>query len=88
VIKDRLSYGRKAPLQASKRERKRGSDLTWTLRGMSAPEWVVENCPGSATSLAVRCKGTRDGKPIDEIRYYVTSLRTSAKVLLLHVWDR
>ena len=27
MIKDRLTYGRKAPLQASKRERKRGRDL-------------------------------------------------------------
>ena len=37
VIKDRLTYGRKTPWQASKRERKRGRDLTWTLRGMPAP---------------------------------------------------
>jgi hypothetical protein len=67
LIKDRLSYGRKALWQASKRERARGRDLTWTLRGMSAPEWVVENWPGSATILAARCKGTRDGRPINEI---------------------
>ena len=33
---------------------------------MPAPEWVMENWPGSATILAVRCKGTRDGKPVDE----------------------
>ena len=43
VIKDRLTYGRKAPLQASKRERKHGRDITWTLRTMPAPDWVVEN---------------------------------------------
>jgi hypothetical protein len=42
VIHDRLTYGRKAPLQASRRERKRGRDLTWTLRGMPALDWVVE----------------------------------------------
>ena len=88
VIRDRLVYGRKAPLQARKHERKRGRDLTWTLRGMPAPEWVAENWPGSATVLAVRCQGTRDGKPVDETRYYVTSLRTSAKALLQHVRDR
>ena len=88
VICDRLTYGRKAPWQASKRERKRGRDLTWTLRGLPAPAWVMENWPGSATILAVRCKGTRDGKPVDEIRYYVSSLRTGAKALLLHVRDR
>ncbi|MCP9909024.1 hypothetical protein KBZ15_03710 [Cyanobium sp. BA20m-p-22] len=33
VIKDRLSYGRKAPWQSSNRERKPSRDLTWTLRG-------------------------------------------------------
>ncbi len=69
VIHNRLAYGRKAPWQASRRERKRGRDLTWTLRGMPAPEWVVENWPGSATILAVRCKGLRHGKAVDETRY-------------------
>ena len=88
MIKDRLTYGRKAPWQASKRERKRGRDLTWTLRGMPAPAWVMENWPGSATILAVRCKGTRDCKHVDETRYYVSSLRTGAEALLQHVRDR
>jgi len=87
LIKDRLTYGRKPPLQTSKRERKHGRDITWTLRAMPAPEWVVENWPGSATVIAVRGKGSRDGKPTDETRYYVfaertyrcdTSLRTGA----------
>ena len=78
VIKARLTFSRKAPLQASKRERKHGRDITWTLRAMPAPEWVVENWPGSATVIAVRGKGSRNGKPTDETRYYVTSLRTSA----------
>jgi len=55
---------------------------------MPAPEWVAENWPGSATILAVRCKVTRDGNPTYETRYYVTSLRTSAKALLQHVRDR
>ena len=88
MIKDRLTYGRNTPWQASKRERKRGRDLTWTLRGIPAPAWVVENWPGSATILEVRCKGTRDAKPVDETRYYVSSLRTGAEALLQHVRDR
>ena len=83
--------------ETSRRERKRGRDLRWTLRGMPAPEWVTENWPGSATILAVRCKGIREGEPIDETRYYVfaertdrcdTSLRATAKTLLQHVRDR
>ena len=48
----------------------------------------TSNWPGSATILAVRCKGRRDGKPVDETRYYVTSLRTTATALLQHVRDR
>jgi predicted transposase YbfD/YdcC len=38
--------------------------------------------------IAVRSHGIRDGKPTDEIRYDVTSLRTGAKALLRHVRDR
>lgn len=33
-IHDRLIYGRKALWQVSHRERKRGCDLTWSLRGL------------------------------------------------------
>ena len=55
---------------------------------MAAPEWVVENWPGSATILAVRCEGRREGEPVDETHCYVTSLRTTAKPLLQHVRDR
>jgi predicted transposase YbfD/YdcC len=88
VIKDRLTYGRRVPLQTSKREVDHGRDITWTLQGMPAPEWVVENWPGSATLIAVRSKGIRDGKPTDETHYYVSSLRTGAKALLRHVRER
>ena len=55
---------------------------------MPPPEWVVEQWPGSATIIAVRSHGFREGKPTDETRYYVTSLRTSAKSLLQQVRDR
>jgi len=67
---------------------KRGRDITWTLRAMPAPEWVVEQWPGSATIIAVRSHGIGDGKPTDETRYYVSSLRTGAKALLRHVRER
>lgn len=55
---------------------------------MAAPEWVVEQWPGSATIIAVHSHGIRDGKATDETRYYVTSLRTGAKALLRHDRDR
>ena len=55
---------------------------------MPAPDWVVEQWPGSATIIAVRSHGTREGKPQDETRYYVTSLRTGAKALLKAIRQR
>jgi hypothetical protein len=68
------------PFQATKRERKRGRDLRWTLRGMPAPEWVAENWPASATILAVRCKGVREGEPIENSWHWpgVTQLKEDA----------
>ncbi len=36
----------------------------------------------------MRSQGTRDGRRVDETRYYVTSLRTSAKALLRQVRNR
>ena len=53
VIVDRL-----VPFQASKREGKRGRNLTWTLRGMPAPPWVIKNWPGSATILPGALQGS------------------------------
>lgn len=55
---------------------------------MLAPEWVMEQWLGSATIIAVRSQGTREGKLQDEIRYYVSSLRTGAKALLRAVRQR
>ena len=69
MIRDRLTYGRRIPWSASKRETKRGRDITWELRAMPAPEWVTEQWPGSETIIVVRSHGTRDGKPQDETRY-------------------
>lgn len=88
VIRDQLIYGGKPPLQARKHERKHGRDLTWTLRGMAAPEWVEENWPAGAMVPAVHCQGSRGGKLVHEIRYFVTSMRTRAKALLQHLRDR
>ena len=71
MIRDRLTYGRRIPWRTTKREIKRGRDITWSLRAMPAPEWVMEQWPSSATIIAVRSHGTREGKPQDETRYYV-----------------
>jgi predicted transposase YbfD/YdcC len=65
-----------------------GRDITWTLRAMPATAWVVEHWPGSATIISVRSQGIREGRTVDETRYYATSLRTSADALLRHVRQR
>jgi predicted transposase YbfD/YdcC len=88
LIRDRLAYGRRIPWRTSKREIKRGGDITWDLRAVPAPEWVMEQWPGSATIIAVRSRGTRVGKPQEETRYYVSSLRTGAKALLRAIRQR
>ena len=88
MIRDRLTYGRRIPWRTTKREIKRGRDITWTLRAMPAPEWVMEQWPGSATIIAVRTHGTRECKPQDETRYYVSSLRTGAKAMLKAIRQR
>lgn len=49
---------------------------------MPVPAWVMEYWPCRATMLVVRCKGIREGKPVDETRYFVSSLRTGAEALL------
>ena len=88
MIRDRLTYGRRIPWRTTKREIKRGRDITWTLRAMPAPEWVMEQWQGSATIIAVRTHGTREGKPQDETRYYVSSLRIGAKAMLKAIRQR
>jgi hypothetical protein len=55
---------------------------TWTMSDIPAPAWVMENWPGRATMLAVCCKGILEGKPVDDTRYFVSSLRTGAEALL------
>jgi predicted transposase YbfD/YdcC len=88
LIRDRLTYGKRVPFQASASERGHGRESTWTLRAVEAPTMIKEIWPGSALIISVKSAGTREGRAINETRYYVTSLRTTAKALLQHVRDR
>lgn len=88
LIRDRLTYGKQVPFQARVSECGYGRTSTWTLRAMEAPTTIKEIWPGSALIISVRSAGTREGRAINETRYYVTSLRTTAKALLQHVRDR
>lgn len=47
----------------------------------------MEQWPGSATITAVCSQGTREGKPQDETRTYVSSLRTGAEALFKYRED-
>lgn len=88
LIRDRRTDGRRVAWRASRDELDHGRDITWTLRAMPAPEWVVEQWPGSATIIAVRSQGVRAGTSVDETRDLGTRLRTGAKILLRHVRQR
>jgi len=88
LIRDRLTYGKRVPFQASASERGHGRESTWTLRAVEAPTTIKEIWPGSALIISVKSAGTREGRAINETHYYVTSLRTTAKALLQHVRDR
>jgi hypothetical protein len=68
LIPDRFTYSRRMPWRTSRREVKRGRDITWSLRAVPAPEWVLEHWPGSTAIIAVRSVGIRDGKAVDETR--------------------
>lgn len=48
----------------------------------------MEQWPGSAAIIAVRSHGIREGKPHDETRYFVTSLRTGAKTQIIAILQR
>ena len=72
----------------NRRELKPGHDLALALARDAGARVGSGELAGSATILAVRFQGTRDGKPIDEVRYYLTSWRIGAKALLQQVSDR
>ena len=57
LIRNRLTYGKRVPFQASATERGHGRESTWTLRAMEAQEWIKEIWPGSALIIAVRSVG-------------------------------
>ena len=69
LILDLLTCSRKLQWKTSHHEVGHGRDITWTLRAMPAPDWVIEKWRGSGTVIAVRSQCVRDGRPVDETRY-------------------
>jgi hypothetical protein len=41
-IHDRLTYSRKVPWETNHQQVGHGRNITWTLRAMRAPDWVIE----------------------------------------------
>jgi hypothetical protein len=58
LIRDRLTYSRKVPWEVSHHEVSHSRDITWTLRAMPAPDWVIDQWPGRATIIADQRKST------------------------------
>ena len=54
LIRDRLTYGKRQPFEASASERGHGRTSTGTLRAMEAPTTIKEIWPSSALIMAVR----------------------------------
>ncbi|MFN7898206.1 MAG: hypothetical protein ACK5N0_00880 [Synechococcaceae cyanobacterium] len=52
VIRDHVTYGKRAPLQTSKREGRHGRDITWTLLGLPSPQWLMEKALPLAVGIA------------------------------------
>jgi len=69
LIRDRLTYSKRVPFQASASEHSHGRESTWTLRAMETPEWIKEIWPGSALIISVKSADTREGRAINETRY-------------------
>jgi hypothetical protein len=69
VIREHLTHCSTISHKASKCERGHVRDITGTLLAMRAPAWVKENWLGSAMIIAVRSKGKRGSKSIDETRF-------------------
>lgn len=55
---------------------------------MPAPEWVMEQWPGSETIISEHSLGIRECKPQNETSYYFSSLRTGAKALIKVIRQR
>ena len=51
-------------------------------------EWRTGRAAPQSWKFAAKAPATANSKPVDETRYYVSSLRTGAEPLLQHVRDR
>lgn len=87
-IREQFQYGRRFPVNATHTEPGHGRTTTWTLRAREATEAIRQNWADSAWIVELITTGTRKGKPIHQVHYFLTSLRTVPKALLRLVRQR
>jgi len=78
----------KIPFVATDHEIGHGRVITWTLRAKQAPEHIRETWAGTSWIMEMTATGSRDGRPFQAAHLFLTSLRTTPKVLLQLVRDR
>jgi hypothetical protein len=76
------------PCVATDHEISPGRTITWTLRGIQAPEHIGEGWIGTGWIVEVTATGSREGKPFQATHLFLTSLRTTPEALLQRVRDR
>jgi predicted transposase YbfD/YdcC len=64
-----------------------GRVITLTLRARQAATYIVETWVGTSWIVEVTSTGSRDGKPFQAQRLFLTSLHTTPKALLQLVRD-
>ena len=81
-IRSQFQGKRHIPFLARDHEIGHGRNITWALRANQAPEHIREDWVGTSWIMEVTASGTRDGKPFQATRLFLTSLRTTPEALL------
>lgn len=69
-------------------EASHGRQVRWTLRARNATEAIRNRWSGASWIIELVSTGHRDGKPFEQVHYFLTTLRTSPKALLRLVRQR
>jgi len=69
-------------------EASHGRQVRWTLRARNATEAIRHRWSGASWIIELVSTGHRDGKPFEQVHYFLTTLRTSPKALLRLVRQR
>ena len=69
-------------------EASHGRQVCWQLRARNATDSIRERWVGASWIVELVSQGRRDGKPFHQVHYFITTLRTSPKVLLRLVRQR